>query len=153
MDLILWRHAEAEVLAPGGSDSERTLTKRGQRHAARMAQWLDVHLPESIRVLSSPALRCTQTADALGRNYKLRDELALNANVNEILSLLKWPTQQRPVLLVGHQPWIGELVSELLGSETCNVSVSKGSVIWMRSNSSELTSETRILVVQSLKFL
>jgi phosphohistidine phosphatase len=153
MDLILWRHAEAEVLAPGGSDSERTLTKRGQRHAARMAQWLDVHLPESIRVLSSPALRCTQTADALGRNYKLRDELALNANVNEILSLLKWPTQQRPVLLVGHQPWIGELVSELLGSETCNVSVSKGSVIWMRSNSSELTSETRILVVQSPKFL
>jgi phosphohistidine phosphatase len=153
MDLILWRHAEAEVLAPGGSDSERTLTKRGQRHAARMAQWLDVHLPESIRVLSSPALRCTQTADALGRNYKLRDELALNANVNEILSLLKWPTQQRPVLLVGHQPWIGELVSELLGSETCNVSVSKGSVIWMRSNSSELTSETRILVMQSPKFL
>ena len=153
MDLILWRHAEAEVLAPGGSDSERTLTKRGQRHAARMAQWLDVHLPESIRVLSSPALRCTQTADALGRNYKPRDELALNANVNEILSLLKWPTQQRPVLLVGHQPLIGELVSALLGSETCNVSVSKGSVIWMRSNSSELTSETRILVVQSPKFL
>ena len=153
MDLILWRHAEAEVLAPGGSDSERTLTKRGQKHATRMAQWLDAHLPDTIRVLSSPALRCTQTADALGRNYKLRDELALNAKVNEILSLLKWPTQQRPVLLVGHQPWIGELVSALLGSETCNVAVSKGSVIWMRSTSSELTCETRILVVQSPKFL
>lgn len=75
MDLILWRHAEAEVLAPGGSDSERTLTKRGQRHAARMAQWLDAHLPDTIRVLSSPALRCTQTADALGRNYKPRGSL------------------------------------------------------------------------------
>ena len=125
MDLILWRHAEAEVLAPGGSDSERTLTKRGQRHAARMAQWLDAHLPDTIRVLSSPALRCTQTADALGRNYKLRDELALNAKVNEILSLLKWPTQQRPVLLVGHQPWIGELVSALLGLKLVTLQLAK----------------------------
>jgi phosphohistidine phosphatase SixA len=54
---------------------------------------------------------------------------------------------------VGHEPWIGKLVSALLGSETCNVAVSKGSVIWMRSTSSELTCETRILVVQSPKLL
>ena len=75
MDLILWRHAEAENLQEGMDDLSRALTPKGERQAARMATWLDAHLPEGARVLVSPARRTEQTAKALGRKYKLREEL------------------------------------------------------------------------------
>ena len=69
MDLILWRHAEAEDWPEGdpqgGSDLERSLTSRGEKQAARMANWLDRQLPEGARIFVSPARRCEQTALAL----------------------------------------------------------------------------------------
>ncbi len=82
MDLILWRHAEAEESpadAQGGNDLERSLTPRGEKQAARMAAWLDRQLPERARILVSPARRCEQTALALGRKYKIRAELGPDA--------------------------------------------------------------------------
>jgi phosphohistidine phosphatase SixA len=62
MDLILWRHADAEDAIP---DLTRNLTTKGDRQAKRMAGWLRVHLPKQARILSSPANRSRQTADAL----------------------------------------------------------------------------------------
>ena len=50
-----------------------------------MAVWLDRHLPEGTRILCSPALRCEQTVLALGRKYKLRDELAPDARTARLL--------------------------------------------------------------------
>jgi len=44
MDLILWRHAEAED-AGGKPDLERNLTRHGRKQAARMAEWLKPRLP------------------------------------------------------------------------------------------------------------
>lgn len=76
MDLILWRHAEAEDWVEGCDDLERSLTPRGEKQAARMAGWLDRQLPEATRILCSPARRCEQTALALGRKYKIKPELA-----------------------------------------------------------------------------
>ena len=69
MDLIFWRHAEANELQDGGEDIDRALTTRGEKQAARMASWLDRHLPEGARIISSPARRCEQTVLALGRKY------------------------------------------------------------------------------------
>jgi phosphohistidine phosphatase len=46
MDLILWRHAEAE---PGEPDHGRRLTAKGIQHAERVAEWLDRHLPATTR--------------------------------------------------------------------------------------------------------
>ena len=90
MDLILWRHAEAEVLREGSDDLARSLTPKGERQAARMATWLDGHLPEGTRILCSPARRAEQTVLALGRRYKLREELAPNAQLDEVLRLIRW---------------------------------------------------------------
>ncbi len=42
MELILWRHAEAE---DGTHDSERKLTAKGIKQAARMAKWLRARVP------------------------------------------------------------------------------------------------------------
>ena len=70
MDLILWRHAEAEPHVTEGDeagDLKRALTPKGKRHAARVGAWLHRQLPDDLRVLSSPAKRCVQTVEALGR--------------------------------------------------------------------------------------
>ena len=93
MDLILWRHAEAEDAAPGGNDLERQLTPRGEKQALRMAQWLERQLPESTRILSSPARRCEQTVLCLGRKYKTRDELSPDGQAEQLLALVHWPAQ------------------------------------------------------------
>ena len=56
MDLILWRHAHAgDPLADPLQDLQRALSPKGERQAKRMAEWLNQRLPESTRVLVSPA--------------------------------------------------------------------------------------------------
>ena len=76
MDLILWRHAEAEEADVGADDLARALTPKGERQAERMAEWLNRRLAHSTRTLVSPALRCQQTAKALGLALALRRQRA-----------------------------------------------------------------------------
>ena len=59
MELILWRHAEAEESMP---DRARKLTQRGHKHAGRVAEWLQQRLPAKFIVIASPAERTRQTA-------------------------------------------------------------------------------------------
>ena len=56
MDLLLWRHAEAE---DGFPDAERRLTARGEQQAQRMAAWIKAHAPKNLRIIVSPATRST----------------------------------------------------------------------------------------------
>jgi phosphohistidine phosphatase len=152
MDLILWRHAEAEVAPAGGDDLSRSLTKKGERQAMRMASWLDRHLPEGARVLVSPARRTQQTVMPLGRKFKLRDELVPESSVEDVLTLLKWhlatgPQLKGPVLLVGHQPYLGQLVGRLLGMQDEMCAVRKGSVWWLRTRVRDGQPQTVLLTV------
>ena len=89
MDLILWRHAEAED-ARGNDDLGRALTARGRAQAERMAMWLRTRLPATTRILASPALRCQQTVAALGR---AATTVAAIAPGNP---LVRTPADQRP---------------------------------------------------------
>ncbi len=133
MDLILWRHAEAHEAAPGEDDMSRSLTPRGERQAIRMAQWLERQLPEGTRILCSPAKRTEQTAMALGRKYKLSSAITPQSTADMLLAAVQWPTSKNTVLVVGHQPTLGEAVSLVLGFQKPECSVKKGSVWWLRS--------------------
>ena len=62
MDLLLWRHAEAEE---GEDDLRRALTERGVRQARRMAAWIRARQLKDLRIVVSPAVRTQQTAEAL----------------------------------------------------------------------------------------
>lgn len=152
MDLILWRHAEAQEAASGADDLSRALTKKGEKQASRMAAWLDRHLPEGTRVLVSPSVRTQQTAAALDRKFKLRDELVPETTVDDVLSLLKWHVDtglqlKGPVLLVGHQPYLGELVAKLLGMQAHTCPVRKGGVWWLRTRIRDGQPQTVLLTV------
>ena len=137
MDLILWRHAEAEDVRHGGSDLDRGLTAKGERQAKRMACWLDQHLPDSTRIFVSPARRAEQTALALGRKYKLRDELTPDADVNDVLELLKLDDKKTMngkghTLVVGHQPYLGQIVARVLGMPAEACAIRKAAAWWLR---------------------
>jgi phosphohistidine phosphatase len=156
MDLILWRHAEAQEHPdqPRGSsgdaqDLARRLTPRGEKQAARMAAWLDRQLPEGARILSSPALRCEQTALALGRKFKRCEELAPEGDPLALLELVQWPQGRSPVLVVGHQPTLGRVVARVLGMVEEDCPVKKGAVWWLRYREREGMGQTVVVTVQT----
>lgn len=127
MDLILWRHAEAEE---GEPDLQRALTPKGQKQARRMAEWLTSQLPESCRILVSPAVRAVQTVEPLGRKFKLQPELAPGAAPQDLLRAANWPHAKEPVLVVGHQPTLGQVAALLLAGRPDYWNIKKAGVWW-----------------------
>jgi len=127
MDLILWRHCDAE---PGVPDELRRLTPNGARQAARMAQWLSPRLRDTCRIIVSPALRAQQTAQALGRAFRTVPALAPGACVADVLDAANWPDARDPVLVIGHQPALGLTAASLLGDEA-ERPLHAGAVIWL----------------------
>lgn len=149
MDLILWRHAEAIDLELVGDDMERTLTPRGEKQAARMAAWLDRQLPDGAKVWASPAVRTQQTVKALGRKFKTSSALAPLATVEQMLELVQWPSAKGCVVVVGHQPTLGQVVSRLLGLNESECAVRKGAVWWLRYRERETANKTVVVTVQT----
>ena len=134
MDLILWRHADAE---PGDPDIERPLTAKGVRQAERMAAWLDGHLPDRCRILVSPAERAQQTARALGRSFKTVPELAPGATAAAVLAIAGWPDAREARLIVGHQPTLGETAALLLSGTDAAWGLRKAAVWWWSNRARE----------------
>ena len=149
MDLILWRHAEAADETPQDLDLARELTPRGLKQAARVAAWLDRQLPDGARILCSPARRTVQTAEALGRKFKLRDDLAPGASVDALLDASQWPAARGAVLVVGHQPTLGQTIARLLDTAEHEVSVRKGAVWWLRTRERDGLRQTVVVAVQA----
>lgn len=143
--IIIWRHAEAELadFELGEQDNARQLTPKGQKQAKRMARWLKAHMPKHTALVSSPALRAVQTADTL--NYKMQLDSALlpNASLAEVLNALAQYQQHKSILVVGHQPWLGQLTAYLFAQAVSNsadiqpISVKKGAVWWLRRHSAD----------------
>ncbi|MGA7178553.1 MAG: phosphohistidine phosphatase SixA [Thiobacillaceae bacterium] len=129
MHLLLWRHAEAE---DGADDLARRLTSRGRKQAERVAAWLTAILPNEAKILVSPAVRAQQTARALGREMETRDEVAPGVDPDAVLQTAGWPDGPEWVLVVGHQPTLGLVAAELLGTPDC-LSLRKGGLMWFES--------------------
>ena len=156
MDLILWRHAEAvdhpygEAGAQGDPlDMARRLSARGEKQAARMAAWLDRQLPDGAKVFASPAQRTQPTAAALGRKLRLREELAPGAAPSAVLAVAGWPDGRVPVVVVGHQPTLGQGVAQLLGLPEAECPMRKGAIWWLRQRERGGCQQTLIVTVQT----
>ncbi len=136
MELLLWRHCEAE---PGEPDLGRALTGKGEKQARRVAAWLHAHLPDSARILVSPAKRAQQTAAALAelapRKLKTVDAIAPGASAEDVLRAAHWPDAKSTVVVVGHQPTLGWVASRLLSGAEADWAIKKGGVWWFSSRS------------------
>jgi len=130
MDLILWRHADAEDGAP---DLERRLTKRGRKQAERVAQWLRVRLPDDYELISSPAARATETAEALAKKVRIDNSLAPGAAPAAYISASGWPRGERAIVIVGHQPDLGALLAQLVAGRQSDWRLQKGALWWLEA--------------------
>lgn len=138
MDLILWRHAEA---ADGAPDHARELTAKGIKQAAKVAAFLHQHLPDDHRILVSPSVRTQQTVAALTSHFTLAPTIAPGASAQAVLQAARWPDAGDTVLVVGHQPTLGEVAAQLLGCEGTTLSIKKCSIWWFsRRGGSDQTS-------------
>lgn len=151
MDLILWRHADAEILRAGQSDLDRALTPKGERQARRMAAWLDARLDASTRIVVSPALRARQTAEALGRKFETAKAIAPDRSADELLAAVRWPDGDVPVLVVGHQPTLGIAAARLLAGVAQDWAIRKCAVWWLRAGGAR--AQVTLLAAQTVEML
>ena len=145
MELILWRHADAEDPGPQG-DAARRLTRRGEKQAERMARWLRPQLEGSWRIIASPAVRALETVAPLDLPYEVRETVSTASGPEQILEEAGWPDAGQ-VLVVGHQPTLGQVAAMLLGGQSGEVSVRKGAILWFSTRKREGHEETVLKAV------
>jgi len=148
MDLILWRHAEAEDAAALLPDNSRRLTVRGGKQARMVARWLGKYVPENLRILVSPALRARMTAQALGLPFIVEPRIGIGADLSELLAATDWPNHDGTILVVGHQPTLGRVAAFLSAGKEADWKVKKGGLWWFstRKRRDELQTILRAVV-------
>ena len=159
-NIILWRHAQAVDVFDNEEaiydDSGRPLTIKGQYQAKKMASWLREHLPLDTNLQCSPALRAFQTAEALKYKIHVNNALKPSASISQVLLAVSNLTLQNNLLLVGHQPWIGQLAGYLLDTNSqrssaimgTEIDIKKGAIWWLRQIES-VPGRYQIITVQT----
>lgn len=141
MDLILWRHAEAE---DGFDDLARALTPKGKKQASRMAQWLKENVPAPWTVIASPAKRTQETVAALEVPFVTNHQYRPGAHPQTVLDESGWPYAEGSVIIVGHQPTLGMSAALALTGQAYPWSVRKGAIIWLTSRDREGVSPVQL---------
>jgi len=141
MELILWRHAEA---FDGVPDRERELTNKGHQQAKKMGAFLRARLPEPTRILVSPALRAQQTARAFSKTFTTEPAVGPGASAQSVLEAAGWPDAEGAVLVVGHQPVLGQVAALLLADSGNSFSVKKGAIWWLSRHTEDGDYQTKL---------
>ena len=134
MQIILWRHCEAEDLAT--TDLARVLTPRGRKQAEKMSAWLKIQLGAELkqwRIIASPAARTQQTAEALGMAFETVATIAPDAPADAVIAAARWPDGNVPVIVVGHQPTLGMVAARLINGAEGYVAIKKGAMWWFET--------------------
>lgn len=119
--LIVVRHGKSDW-AGDEPDRERPLARRGHRQMPESATWIATHHPAIDLAVVSPAVRAQQTwehvASALAAPVTVTtDEQVYAAYGRELVGLVRaLPEAATTVALVGHNPGLEELVSDLTGA-------------------------------------
>ncbi|MDB5810277.1 MAG: phosphohistidine phosphatase, SixA [Betaproteobacteria bacterium] len=125
-------------------DSERALTGKGEKQAAQMAKWLRARMPEDAAVLVSPAVRAQQTARALTSKFKTMTEIGVAASAEGVLRAAGWPDAEGTVVVVGHQPTLGEAAALLLTGKKQGWALKKGAVVWVARDADDAHPATEL---------
>jgi phosphohistidine phosphatase len=133
MNLFLLRHADADTRA--ARDDDRRLSEKGINQAKRVGRFCRAQeiIPE--RILTSPVIRARETADLFaaeigGVSVELAPFLACGMEPERALRELKAWENVESVMIVGHEPDFGLLITRLLGlGENGRIRVRKASLI------------------------
>ncbi len=136
MNLYLVRHADARPAGEQGIavDEERPLSEDGLRQARALGQALKRLGFSLSHILTSPLRRAVETAEELARVLQLSpsavescDQLGPGQSSKKLAKqLLKMEADN--LLLVGHEPDLGQHTAWLMGSKKARVEFAKGAV-------------------------
>jgi len=149
VDLILWRHADAKDAAGPTADADWELTTRGLHQAQQMAEWLRCQPLRKVAVLSSPATRAQQTAEALRLPVKVKSQLGVGASVADLLGAADWPDHSGTIILVSHQPALGRLAALLLAGAEADWSIKKAGIWWFTNRVRQDETQTILRAVHN----
>jgi phosphohistidine phosphatase len=120
MHLYLLRHADAEDLRT--SDADRTLTPKGREQSETVARFCRRCAVRPDYILTSPFRRAQQTADAVAAALDIptvvENFLASGMDAATALRELRAYLGCQSVMIVGHQPDLGELIAALLALDS-----------------------------------
>ena len=154
MDLLLWRHAEAEDGIP---DAKRKLTTRGEKQARQMAEWIRLHAPRNLYIVASPAIRCHQTALALDLPFDTDPRLSTGGDVSHLLAAAGWPdggpSKSGTVLVIGHQPTLGRTAALLLSGTEADWTIKKGALWWFSNRTRRGETQTVLKAATTIELL
>jgi phosphohistidine phosphatase len=148
--LVFWRHAEAVDASADILDTVRPLTKKGQAQAKQITHWLQngtlKNILKNTLIFCSPTTRTIQTIEPLGKQYTVLSELSPEANFKPIMHLIRrFPNQH--ILLVGHEPWISEVLTRLLDIQEDTLDIKKGS-LWCVAQETGAPPTSRLFCAQ-----
>ena len=154
MKVHLIRHAEAIDRSLDGPDAHRYLTCRGRTRFRRVASSLKKQGVEPDIILTSPLIRAVQTADILAETLRFNGDLvvwpqlASGFQLEQLRELLGRYSDLAEIVLVGHEPDLGELVRVLLDvSFSCTLK--KGGMVSFALNPKEPSLEPEFLALVS----
>ena len=134
MILYVVRHAWADH-PHWADDHARPLTDEGRARFAQVVERLTAVGFAPQLVLTSPLVRCRQTADVIAEvvplevSVAVRDELEPGSNLR---GLLKWVRQHAAdcpeMAWVGHAPDVSVITAALIGEGDAAIAFSKGAV-------------------------
>ncbi len=135
MKLYILRHGEAEARAP--SDAERQLTQDGRDQIAALADKAKEKLVGVELILASPYVRAQQTAalmdEVLGLGVQTCEKITPAGSVLGTLQVLEQYSQSE-ILLVSHQPLVGELVNQLAGKAQGYYTMPTGNLVCLEAD-------------------
>jgi phosphohistidine phosphatase len=116
--LVLMRHAKSSWSDRGQADIERPLNKRGVRNATSLAGWLadKGYVPDHALVSSAARTRETWSILVDGTGAARADFLPslYHAGPEAMMEVLRGAPDVPTVLMLGHQPAIGEFAGRLV---------------------------------------
>lgn len=121
LDLLLLRHAEALDRSPGSGDHARPLSEHGEREAEAAGAWLGEQGVVPKLALCSNARRARMTLEPLlDRFPQCRvqlDPLIYQATPGDLIRMID-AVDATPLLMVGHNPGIEQLVALLVSGQS-----------------------------------
>lgn len=120
MKLHIIRHAQAIERSTALPDEQRNLTCRGRKRFRQVAACLKKMAVTPDYILTSPLIRAVQTAEILSETIRFNGELQISAELavgpdsSALSSLLRARSSASEIVIVGHEPGLGELVRTLL---------------------------------------
>jgi len=137
MKVYFIRHAQAIERSSELPDEHRNLTCRGRKRFRQVAASLKKMEISPDLILTSPKIRAVQTAEILCETIRFNGEvlispdLATGPDLETLDSLLRARPEIRELVIVGHEPALGEIIGRLLQLST-SCQLSKGCVVSMK---------------------